>query len=46
MTSIKRIGNEVSQLKNLLYDFSSLSRPETYNLRPTALADIAEKSAL
>jgi PAS domain S-box-containing protein len=43
-TSIKRIGNEVSRLKNLLYDFSSLSRPETYDLRPTALADIAREA--
>jgi PAS domain S-box-containing protein len=42
-TSIKRIGNEVSRLKNLLYDFRSLSRPETYDLRPTALADIARE---
>ena len=42
-TSIKRIGNEVSRLKNLLYDFRSFSRPETYDLRPTALADIARE---
>ena len=42
-TSIKRIGNEVSRLKTLLYDFRNFSRPETYDLRPTALADIVQE---
>jgi signal transduction histidine kinase len=42
-TSITRIGNEVSRLKNLLYDFKSFSRPETYDLRPTALAGIVRE---
>ena len=42
-TSIKRIGNEVSRLKSLLYDFRSLSRPESYDLRPTSLADITRE---
>jgi PAS domain S-box-containing protein len=40
MTSLERISAELSRLKNMLYDFRTLSMKETYNLRPVALARV------
>jgi two-component system, LuxR family, sensor kinase FixL len=43
MTELKRIDSEVSRLKDLLYEFRDLSRPEFYEFRPMALVGIAEE---
>jgi PAS domain S-box-containing protein len=43
MTDLKRMESEVSRLKDLLYEFRDLSRPESYEFRPTALVEIAEE---
>jgi PAS domain S-box-containing protein len=40
---VKDISAEVLRLKNLLKDFSRLSRRETYNLQPTSLAVLAQE---
>jgi len=41
--TLKRISNEVSRLKTLLSEFRTLSARETYDFRPTQLAEIAEE---
>jgi len=41
-TRIKRIGNEVSRLKNLLHDFRSFSIQESYDFQPIDLANVAQ----
>jgi two-component system, LuxR family, sensor kinase FixL len=43
MSGLKRIDSEVSRLKNLLYEFRDLSKPESYEFRPTSLVEIVEE---
>jgi signal transduction histidine kinase len=43
MVSLKRIGSELSRLKNLLYDFRTLSMRESYRMKPTDLARVLEE---
>lgn len=43
---IKRLGNEVSRLKNLLHDFRSLSMLDSYDFQPIDLAKVAQDICL
>ncbi|OGQ77881.1 MAG: hypothetical protein A3F90_18580 [Deltaproteobacteria bacterium RIFCSPLOWO2_12_FULL_60_19] len=39
-TTLRRLTDEISRLSTLLHEFSSLSRREKYNFRPTSLAAV------
>ncbi len=41
--TLRRVGNEVSRLKSLLYDYRSLSKVDSYDLRPASIPNIIEE---